>query len=1237
MRHLYLLLVCGLLACTPARGARTTPVHPTALIDMLDTAIVLEMGNPLESEAYLDVIDVAVADRANRWSLAAVAAALDALVWRDVHGLGPGVSHAIVHRSIGGLTTTTARLRRAWRRAEGAPLVRGMIAITLHQLALRVGADKAAPKWRRRAGCVSPVTLIGPIGFPPLASLSHESPINGALKPSYPGIPPFASEAKPESVYGDACAININDVSAARGQRAIVVDVHNPIPQTMSVILTTSSAAVVEVGGQRVLERAFDAGGGMTTRFGQASAEAGVFRVVLRVAQNQDGQRVVLQVLDEKGRSMRSIAPRPGALADAKVSATKQIDVVPSDLRPSLLTLAAAALLATGDSRRAAQMLEGELAPRPVDAPAYVDMLRVRAMESARLVPRNQLMMQVQSAAERAFERCNGCWEPRLAVARLAQERKGQRVGVYARFDVLGVSANDLGWTTELGPMELLSVALGASSAGLRDVARNAFEALSKQIPGSMLVADLDWSLHRRHGDDRIKASCAGGTNRSTTRCFQAHIARSDENAAMQELERLRRLRGSPAILRDLELRQLLSDGRFDDAMRIYHALPPARRTLALLGAAPSDGSAAEAFAADMRYASDAPFAFEPLARLLGVVDDDSVRFDREGAQLVAQDRKSAFLPGAGTAVLRRVERYDLSADGVLHFVIYDLRRVSGTIDVASGTWIGRPVIDGRMSSRMLRRRIYKQDGRVIDPDPSARGRQGSTDLSQLQAGDYVEGLSVGWALPNDSGQMVVDTPDILPQRTSVRRGELTFTRPASIKLSLWSHPLLGPAVTSTKDQLVSSTWKLSDQRPRRLEQGVPPLEARVGFSFGSDSYERIAKALDDRYRSLDEDDPFVDRWVREAVGDEQQPSARVAKLVAATGKAIVRGDASALGDFVASLGGGAQRETARWIIEKGTGSRTWVVHRGLRALGLESEIVVSETRPFSAAPGFPPRPGRFTHPLVRVTVEGKPIWIDADVAGPPLPPGRVSPELRGRRALLSNGDIITVESDADDDVDLVDVNLKLDAAGNASGTFSVVMHGRPAQRLARALEVVVGSPRDEMLRNVVLGWLPWADVKSVTLSSDAGAWQLSLSAEIEITNFARPESRTTKVMSLPGFTPIHVVHPRPRAMTLAARFMGVAQRTTSLAINQPLLYRVRRRIELPPGAKVLRVPSGLALKAARIEASRTTNQEAQVIEDEFRLNLPVGSVQPDEYAAFAQKVQQVDDAFLHGTRIELP
>ena len=44
--------------------------------------------------------------------------------------------------------------------------------------------------------------------------------------------------------------------------------------------------------------------------------------------------------------------------------------------------------------------------------------------------------------------------------------------------------------------------------------------------------------------------------------------------------------------------------------------------------------------------------------------------------------------------------------------------------------------------------------------------------------------------------------------------------------------------------------------------------------------------------------------------------------------------------------------------------------------------------------------------PFLTLTRVGEaPVWIDADVAGPPLPAGRVSPELRGRLTLGVDGE----------------------------------------------------------------------------------------------------------------------------------------------------------------------------------------------------------------------------------------
>jgi hypothetical protein len=473
-----------------------------------------------------------------------------------------------------------------------------------------------------------------------------------------------------------------------------------------------------------------------------------------------------------------------------------------------------------------------------------------------------------------------------------------------------------------------------------------------------------------------------------------------------------------------------------------------------------------------------------------------------------------------------------------------------------------------------------------------------------------------------------------------VRQAEIELRRPRSIPLKVWSHALWGPAQSHTDAGDVVTRWQLADQAPRRLEEGVPPLEARVAISFGTDDWERIGRAIGEELRRVDERDPYVKRWVDAALGEGAaalDARARVARLTAAVGKAVRRGDPSALSDFVASWGGGGQRETARQTLERGSGSRSWVLYRALREAGLESRIAVAETEPFSAAPEFPPHTGRFVHPLVQVRAGDDWLWIDADVDGPPLPPGRISTELGGRLALLTTGELVTVEGTTGEDQDLVRIDLRVDGKGDATGTMEAVIHGRAAQQLAERFEVTVGSGRTDLLRNVVLGWLPWADVAKVSLSSDEASWRIAVAAEIAVVGFAQPEDRGGKTWSVPGIVAVHTLYPRPTASTLGARYAAQADRSAALAIDQPLRYRIERRIELPAGAEVLRLPEPFALESERVRGRRTVGRDGVVLTDGFELSLPVATVATESFDAFVAAVRRIDDGFAHGTRIRLP
>jgi hypothetical protein len=1234
------LLLAGCKAMTtaaPTPTAVTAPRLEGSLPDALERALATESRDALETAGYLAAIDAAIERWNDPWAAPVVAAALDRLVWPSGE-LPEGIDHAIVHRSRQAYADVAARLSAAHRRAAAHPILGPMLAYSLHQLALETGAEREAADLRRLAGCVPEAALAGPLAWPALRSIDDDLgiPAQGPMPSALAGVPPFAATVQPERSYADACALDLEATGTGGGLRAFVVDVVVPHDGWVYVALGARARVRLDLAGETVIRRTQDTTNGTALTFGRAWVTAGRARLVVRVAPSELEERVTLQLVDGAGAPLATVVPAPGEVADARASRAAAIELVPEPTTSAELVTAASAELALGLDRRAARRLEHSPA-LPATPPAHLDRLRLRAYRFASERTGLALESERRSIASRAFASCPTCWDARVFAAQSALERLGKDTGTVAALGRLGVSPTSSLPNEGRSVPELAYLATLAAEGDLLDVSRAAFLELSRLAPGSALLARVDAELHERLGPDAVAYACEGGLSRGTTDCLMAHFENDDLPAALRELARLRRLRGSPSLHRRLELAKLLSHREIARAARLYDAMPPALRDSAVLALLPRD-EGKQRLARDLEQLGDAPYGLEPITRLLGVSDDPATKLEAEGAELVARDRANAFLPGAGTAVLRHLERYDVSERGLLRYWTYDLRRVSDTEDVATHADAEEPLVGGRWTSRVLRRKIHKRDGRVLDPDPNAQGRQGHTDLSQLEKGDYVERIAVGWALPEDHGQLVVDTSDMMPERTSVRELELELIRPLRVPMKVWSHALLGEGRSEVRDGRLRTVWRLENQGPRRLERDVPPLEAQVGLSFGTDDYGRIARSIDEHVRRREDADPFLRRWVAEALGPSAaslDPLARIGRILGAIGKKVRLADAQDLSDRVGMIVGGTL-ESARTILERGSGSRTWVLYRALREAGIEAELAIAETKPFSASPNVPPRTGRFTHPLVRARVDGKALWLDADVEGPPLPPGRVSAELHGRLALLTDGSMVPVEAASDDDADGVELTLALDADGNASGSFRAVIHGRAAQQIAGALETQLGEQRTHLLRSIVQGWAPWADVRDVALSSDAGSWQIAVTARLEAASFALPDDRAGTSFSLPGLEPFHAVLPVPSSSSLAARYSGQADRTSALSVDTPLFYRVTRTITLPPGAKVSRAAPPVALTTGELSARRLVDVHDRTLVERFEVKLPVRVVQPEELDAFVSQLHTVDDGFAHATRASL-
>jgi hypothetical protein len=1236
-------------ACAPvARAPSTTSVDlatPFARAFHLDAT-----GDPHEAvRAYLDLVQVASRADGNRWQVAALEASLDALVGREIASFdGAARDASLAARSVDGPAIADA-LTADVAGAQG-PFARGLLARALTTLAERRGDAARAARWRAATGCAREAIVIGPTTWAAITGVHESGPLDRAdarIESAYSTDGVFAPQVHPVPVPGRGCAIELDAESTRPGVREVVFDVAVGRAQTIGLVLRAHGAAEMRTGGYTVLRRPFELGDGEAARFVRIAVSAGTVRLVARVGTAKDEDSVELDAFSDEGAPLRVTAPAIGSGSIGLVRGLVDT-LTPAPMGDDEALLVAAAALAEGDPRDA----EGGLsksATRP-DARPDVALVYARAVESARDLSAASRAERARSAYGRALEGWPASWEAAIGHAVMAGARRGHdEAGLETLRDLEETRARSSAATS---PVLDAFEAMTAGRERLFDRARAALARARPSLGETALAADAEDAASPRVGAELVAAECDGArpTAHDTLACLDALHAVGDRTQMAGELARIRTLLEAPSLLSPFELREALIAGDTTTSERVFDAMLPAERTMGSLSrildgaGSPLASDARARLVALAANASDAPGSIAPLLAAWG--SDSSRAFDAIAERVAAEDRATPILPDAATAVLAHIERYDVSRDGRVHWTLFDERRVLGTTDIEDNAQAAPPDVWGRSAQRAVRRRILKKDGRVLEPDRAPRAAQAHADLSQLEPGDAVEAIYEGWSLPGDTGDIGIDTPDLLPDRTAVHGATIELRLPRGLRGSLWSHALLGPPVERADGDQRVLTWQLADRPARRTEDGVPKMDRNVSVSFSTARWAGIARALRETVAGLDEHDPEISAWASEAAGAAKTPRAIVDAIVSAAGEALRESDAGTLSDY----GGGiaaVQTQTARTFLTSHDGSRAWLVLRALRQFGIASDLVVAENDPYSADPSFPPHYGRFVHPLVVAHLPARSaaedVWIDADVAGPPLPAGRISPELRGRMALRPDGTLTPLPAlSSGPERDEVDVRLALDPEGNARGTFAVVLRGREAQELAEALFRIVGAERQRALREVVLAWLPWANVDDVELASTEGSWQISLRAGVSVSGYAQAEQtasagRHSIEWLLPGLDTLHWAWPRARVSNLAATFATRSGRESALAVSAAVQYHVHRRLELPPGAVVKRMPGPLDVQAKLVDASRKMSVGSGVIEDDFTLGVATGTVATGDYDAFVATAHRADDGFMASTRISLP
>ncbi|MEM9696870.1 MAG: hypothetical protein AAGA56_30320, partial [Myxococcota bacterium] len=263
--------------------------------------------------------------------------------------------------------------------------------------------------------------------------------------------------------------------------------------------------------------------------------------------------------------------------------------------------------------------------------------------------------------------------------------------------------------------------------------------------------------------------------------------------------------------------------------------------------------------------------------------------------------------------------------------------------------------------------------------------------------------------------------------------------------------------------------------------------------------------------------------------------------------------------------------------------------------------------------------------------------WIDADVEGAPLPPGLVSPELRGKKALFLDGSLRPIDAEKPQP-DEIEISLRMDPQGNSRGRFRAALRSRSGQRLAQALEdATPGAARRALLEGVVHAWLPSAEISSVGRGGARPGVAIVIEATVSRFESAVPTSvNQVNVREISGIWPLWSGYPTSVRSTLAQRFLRQG-RPRRVNVPTSTLYRVTRTIELPARAKMGSIPPRYAYDEGSLQARRATSVKGSILVDEFFFGLASGAMAPDDPNQLELDMRSIDAAFLRGVGIELP
>ena len=711
-------------------------------------------------------------------------------------------------------------------------------------------------------------------------------------------------------------------------------------------------------------------------------------------------------------------------------------------------------------------------------------------------------------------------------------------------------------------------------------------------------MQDASREAVQRTGSERVAFECSTevGADRSDLSCYDALRATGDRARAAKELERVRALYAAPQAYLALSLRDATAAGDTEAAARAFEAMLPGEKNPlgALYGKAGRrrTGGARLAGARGSRRSRGAAPALPRFWRR----PDGAVRAESPSASPppIARRPSSRARPRrcSRTTSATRSRR-----SGLLHFVLFDVRRVSGTTDVeenAQAESAGRS--PGRTTMRILRRRMFKKDGRVVEPERTPERLAGARGALAARAGRHRRGdLRRAGRARRAMGTSCSTRPNAPRAHGGPRRDNRASPagRAHGVDSGRTRCSARRPS-HATGDARVLS-WTMKDASERRIEEGTPKMDRGVAVSFSTAKWADSARALRETLASLDEHDPEVAR-----VGARRREAGRRSRARSwtrssrAAGKSVKEGQARRLSDVEVGRPDGAQQTTARTILVEPRG-QPHVAHRARAARARHRRGRRGRRERARSAPTrrFPPHAGRFMHSARHRARQRRDDGATDRTCGStrtspalPLPrdASRRSSAGGPRSTRRTVEPLPSVAADAQASATRWTCARRSTRAGTRRGRSRSFSAGAPPRSCPRRSTDRRRRAAAHAARRGARRGCRSPNVEKSVLSSTEESWQIALRATLTVPGYAQAEGAklSGRTWILPGIDRFHAVYPRPAVATLGSTFASQGGRKDALAVNRAIQYHVHRRVELPAGATVARAPGGFEVKRQR-------------------------------------------------------